>query len=321
MAETRWPGLNALKEVSDIRDDYITAEDLAFRLAPRLNAPGRIDSADVVARLLTTNEPTEAKDLALRINTTNSNRQDIERSIFDNIEGMIEAEGGISDRRTLFMGAGDWHRGVLGIVASKLVDKYYRPSLIFSTQDGLAVGSGRSIDGFNLFQVLGRCHHLFEKFGGHAHAAGFTIKTELLKTLENELESSARDILSNEDLIPAIHVDGEVLLDDINREMIGEVRSLSPFGQGNPEPCFLARSVEVLDSRVVGGHHLKLKVRQGRDGNVLDGIGFGMGNGYPLTGKQIHMVFTPEMNRWQGQESVQLRMIDFKIEGSKSLSV
>ncbi len=312
LSGTRWAGMKAMKEVADVQDSELVAEDLAFRLAPRLNAPGRIDKPDIAIQLLTAREPVSAKNLALRVNAANSKRQGIEREIYDRIEYMIESTGGIGDRRSLFLGAEDWPKGVLGIVASRLVDKYYRPSLIFNIRDGLAVGSGRSIDGFNLFQALSRCSHLFEKFGGHSHAAGFTLKADKLQALERDLEALAREVLSDEDLVPAIDVDAELPLRDITPETIEQIRSLSPFGDGNPEPCFVARSLDVLESRIVGERHLKFKVRQAGEGRALNAIGFGLGDRHPLEGKTIAMVFTPEMNRWQGYESLQLRAVDLK---------
>lgn len=312
MAKTKWPGLDALKTVADIRDNGITAEDLAFRMAPRLNAPGRIGSGHIVVRLLTTGDPEEARHLAWQINTDNINRQEMERDIVDQIEAWIQKNGGMDDRRVLFLGAPDWHPGVLGIVAAKLVDKYYRPAFIYCPQNGVAVGSGRSIDGFNLFENLSRCRHLFEKFGGHSHAAGFTLKTDYIKEVEKELESLAREMLGETDLIPVIDVDAELKLHDVDFEMIGAVNSLSPFGTGNAEPAFLSCSLKVLESRVLGGQHLRLRVRQNHDGKIFNAIGFGMGHRNSCDGKWIDMVFTPQINRWQGRENIQLRIRDLR---------
>ena len=310
LAGTRWAGMKAMMEVADIGESEVSAEDLAFRLAPRLNAPGRIGETSLGIQALTTREAISAKNLALRINSANSKRQDIERDIYDSIEDMIEKAGGIGERRTLLLGAEGWHKGVLGIVASRLVDKYYRPSLIYNIRDGLAVGSGRSIDGFNLFRVLNQLKHFFEKFGGHSHAAGFTIKVDNLGVFEKELDALAREMLSDDVLIPSIDVDAEISLRDITRETIHQIRSLSPFGAGNPEPNFVARSLDVLESRIVGERHLKFKVRQAGEGNPLEAIGFGLGDKYPLEGRTVDMVFTPELNRWQGYENIQLRVID-----------
>jgi len=308
MAGSRWAGIRAIKDVADIRGSEITAEHLAFRLAPRLNAPGRVGDPDIGIQILTSHEPIVANNLALKVNAANTRRQSVEQNIIDEIEDMIKAADGIGERKTLFFGTEDWHKGVLGIVASRLVAKYYRPSLVFNTRDGVVVGSGRSIDGFNLYRALSQLSHLFERFGGHAHAAGFTLKADKLQTFEKELEDLAREMLSDEDLVPTIDVDSEIPLQDITPEMVRQIRSLSPFGEGNPEPIFLARSLEVLESRVVGKRHLKLRVSQ--RGKPIEAIGFELADKHSLEGKTIDMVFTPELNQWQGYENIQLKVID-----------
>jgi len=211
-------------------------------------------------------------------------------------------------RKTLVFAGEEWHKGVLGIVASRLVAKYHRPSLVSNIQDGTAVGSGRSVDSFNLYVALDQISHLFERFGGHAHAAGFTLKAENFDNLKSELEALANDTFGDEDLVPAIEVDAEITLNDISHKMIREIKALSPFGEGNPEPLFCARSLEVLGSRIVGDRHLKLRVSQ--EGKSFEAIGFGLAGKYPLDGKTINMAFSPELNRWKGYERIQLRIID-----------
>ena len=310
MAKSRWPGISAMKEVAGIANTEITADDLAFRLGPRLNAPGRMGDSRIGIRALTVHEPTLARDLALRINSANNQRQDVEQNILNQIKGVIRSDGGIRDSRTIVVAGENWHKGVLGIVASRLVDKYHRPSLVLSVQDDVASGSGRSIDGFNLYTALTKLGPLFEKFGGHAHAAGFTLKAANLHTLKKELESIARKTLKDSDLVPAIEVDAEIPLDNISPEMIHEIRALSPFGEGNPEPIFFAGLLQVLESRVVGERHLKLRVRQGK--SSYEAIGFGMADKHPLERKTVNMVFTPEIDRWQGFEKIQLRIADIE---------
>jgi single-stranded-DNA-specific exonuclease len=308
MGRSRWAGIKAMLKVSGIEDRDITADDLAFRLGPRLNAPGRMDDPGIVVEILTSDDTLLTKDLALRINDANIKRQGVERRILDKIEAKIKKTEGIEDRRALVMFGEGWHKGVLGIVASRLVDKYNRPALVLDVQDGMAVGSGRSIDGFNLYEALSRLGHLFEKFGGHAHAAGFTLKAANLKTLRSELEGLAVKTLKREALVPAIDLDAEVSLGHITFDMVRQVKALGPFGDGNPEPVFLARSLEVAESRVVGERHLKLRVSQGE--TTLEAIGFGLADKHPLEGKTVSMAFTPELNRWQGYERIQLRIID-----------
>jgi single-stranded-DNA-specific exonuclease len=308
MGRSRWAGIKAMLKISGIEDPDITADDLAFRLGPRLNAPGRMDDPGIVVEILTSDDTLLTKDLALRINDANIKRQGVERRILDKIEAKIKKTEGIEDRRALVMFGEGWHKGVLGIVASRLVDKYNRPALVLDVQDGMAVGSGRSIDGFNLYEALSRLGHLFEKFGGHAHAAGFTLKAANLKTLRSELEGLAVKTLKREALVPAIDLDAEVSLGHITFDMVRQVKALGPFGDGNPEPVFLARSLEVAESRVVGERHLKLRVSQGE--TTLEAIGFGLADKHPLEGKTVSMAFTPELNRWQGYERIQLRIID-----------
>lgn len=308
MGRSRWSGINAMKEVADIGASEITADDLAFRLAPRLNAPGRMGDPEIGLKMLTVRDPHMARDFALEANTMNNQRQNVEKDIFKQIRGLIKTTEGFNDLKTLVFAGEGWHKGVLGIVASRLVDKYHRPALVFNIQDGMAVGSGRSIDSFNLYVALGQLSHLFERFGGHAHAAGFTLKAENLDNLKSELETLAIDTFGDEDLIPTIEVDAEITLNDITLKMIREIKALSPFGEGNPEPLFCARSLEVSGSRIVGERHLKLRVRQ--EGKSFEAIGFGLAGKYPLDGKTINMVFSPELNLWKGYERIQLRIID-----------
>jgi single-stranded-DNA-specific exonuclease len=308
MAESRWPGISAMKEVAGIENPGITADDLAFRLGPRLNAPGRMGDSYTGIRALIAQDPILSRDLALRLNSANSQRQSVEQNILNQIEGVIEKNGGVKDSRTLVVAGENWHKGVLGIVASRLVDKYHRPSLVLSLQGDMAYGSGRSIEDFNLYKALTKLGPLFERFGGHAHAAGFTLKAANLNILENELESLAKKTLQDSDMIPAIEVDAKISIDNIRPEMLHEIKALSPFGERNPEPFFYAGPLKVLESRIVGERHLKLRVRQGK--RSYEAIGFGMADKHPLEGKTINMVFTPELNRWQGYENIQLRVAD-----------
>ena len=316
MKSPSWPGIEAMKEVAALNPSGITPYDLAFKLAPRLNAPGRLRSAGIGIQLLTTEDPTLARHLAHQLNSLNSERQGIEQAILEQIEEKIISMEDLGERRTLVLSGHDWHRGVLGIVASRLVGKYHRPTLLLDVREGMAVGSGRSIDGFNLHQALERLSHLFERFGGHYHAAGFALKVSHLEVLSNELEDLAREVLSKDDLIPRIEIDGSIPLSDLTQETIREIQSLAPFGSGNPEPVFHAQDLEVIHSRVVGERHLKLKVGQGE--HVMEAIGFGLSHRHPLQGEKIDMVFTPEINEWRGYEKVQLKIVDLQVTGEES---
>jgi single-stranded-DNA-specific exonuclease len=310
MARSRWPGMRALMKVSGLSAHEIGADDLAFRLGPRLNAPGRMGDPEIGLKLLMEQDLLLAKDYALDVDGINNRRQSVEQGILDQIDEMIRAREGVGNLRSLLLAGEDWHRGVLGIVASRLVDRYHRPTLVLSIQNGVAVGSGRSIDGFNLYGALSRLSHVFEKFGGHAHAAGFTLKAGNVERLERGLEGITREVLNDVDLVPTVKVDAELGLQEIDSKMIRHIDALSPFGAGNPEPLFLARSLEVLSSRIVGERHLKLRVGQGK--KDFEAIGFGLAGRHPLQGRAVNLVFTPELNRWQGYEQIQLRIADLE---------
>jgi single-stranded-DNA-specific exonuclease len=197
-------------------------------------------------------------------------------------------------------------------VASKLVDKYHRPTIVLSIQDNVATGSGRSIDGLNLHQVLTQLSHLFRRFGGHYHAAGLSLNASNMEAFRAGLEEVAIEKLHEADLIPTVQVDSELSLSDLSLEMVKQIQSLAPFGKGNPEPVFYSDSLDIAWSGIVGENHLKFKVKHGV--KILDAIGFGLAQYYPLDGKVIHMIYTPEVDQWKGHEKIQLRVVDLEVK-------
>ena len=304
-------GIRALQGVSKVETSMLTANDLAFRIAPRLNAAGRIGDPKLGVEILTTERPSLADELALKLNTMNSRRQDIERSIFDQIEEKIMEIQDLEQRRTLVISGRGWHRGVLGIVASRLREKYYRPAMVLDIEDGMAVGSGRSIAGFNLYRALSELAPLLEKFGGHRYAAGFTIRAGNIDRFAGALEGIMQSETDEEALIPTLEIDARITLPYLTEKRVRGFEVLSPFGPKNPEPLFYAGPLEVVHCRAVGENHLRWKVRQ--DGIVRDAIGFNLGSNHTFDQNPINMVFTPEINRWQGFEKVQLRVVDFEV--------
>ena len=317
MDPTLWPGIEALQEVAGAKVTApLRSEELAFTWAPRLNAPGRLGAADVALQVLTSREQSSAKVAAAELNRMNQRRQAIERKVLVNAERQLDSAGDLAHQRTLIFAGPDWHRGVLGIVASRLVNRLHRPTLVVSVNGHLAYGSGRSVAGFNLYEALSQSAHLFRRFGGHDHAAGFVLEANRIADLREELEVYARRELTEELLTPEIIVDAEVNLAELPRERIDAVRSLSPFGAGNPEPLFYASAVDVLQSQVVGERHLRLRLRQGTA--VAEAIGFGLSKEAPRKGDRIDVVFTPDINRWQGNEKIQLRLEDLKVGGRKA---
>jgi len=306
MADSIWPGIRAIMNVAGVGMSDVSSEDLAFRVAPRLNAPGRMGDSLMGLEILMTEKEAEAHVLANKVDATNVRRRVLEQEILEQATAMIDDQ--MESRRTLLLASENWHTGVLGIVASRLVDRYHKPVMIAAIKDGIAVGSGRSIDGFDLHSAMKKVSHCFLRFGGHSHAAGFTLEVSQLEALRKGLEEEAQEHLRPKDMIPTIRVDSELSFKNITLDVIHQINALAPFGEGNPEPVFMARSVKVFESRIVGERHLKLRLGQG--GQALDAIAFGLGSRHPLKGISTDFLFTPEVNRWKGTENVQLKIID-----------
>ncbi len=316
MKDSRWLGIEAIKKICGIDNQMITSGDIAFKLAPRLNAAGRIGDNTTGITTLVTGNYSEALNSARELNNMNSERQKIESKIITDIESNLIQGIDLVKKKTLLLAKKEWHKGVLGIVASKLLERYNRPTVILTIKDDIASGSGRSIDGFNLHEAMSRLKHLFRKFGGHYYAAGCTLDSDNIALLSQGLEDIAQNLLSDEDLIPSIAVDARLRFSELNIDVVNDIRSLEPFGSGNPEPVFYSGTLEVIDSWVVGENHLKLRVRQGE--TVHEAIGFNLANKQPQPGSSINMVYSPEINKWNGNEKIQLRILDFEPSGGLS---
>jgi single-stranded-DNA-specific exonuclease len=307
---TRWPGIAAIAELAGLSLATLTAQDLAFKIAPRFNASGRLGDAEIALTALTTRVPGHARGVALQLERINGERQRLERKVLDEIEATLPSMAELASQRALVVTGAGWHRGILGIVASKLLEKYRRPVLVLGVENGTAVGSGRSIPGFNLYKALRRLEPMLDRFGGHKHAAGLALKASHVERLRQEFESLAREALSEEDLVHSLDVDAEVSLKDMDLESIRRLNALSPFGYRNPEPLLYSGPCDVVESKVVGERHLKMRVRQ--NGAVFETIGFGLAEHAPAPRGSINFVFTPEIDRWQGQDKVKLRVIDLE---------
>ncbi len=307
---TRWPGITAIAELAGLSLATLTAQDLAFRIAPRFNASGRLGDAEIALTALTTRVPGHAKGVALQLDRINGERQRLEREVLKEIEATLPSTAELASQRSLVVTGAGWHRGILGIVASKLLEKYRRPVLVLDVENGTAVGSGRSIPGFNLYRALRSLEPLLDRFGGHKHAAGLALKVSHVERLRQEFENLAREELSEEDLVQSVDVDAEVSLKDMTLETLHRLNSFSPFGYGNPEPLLYAGPCDVGESKVVGERHLKMKVLQ--NGAVFETIGFGLAEHHSTPRGPINFIFTPEIDRWQGREKPRLRMIDLE---------
>ena len=252
----------------------VTATDVAFRLAPRLNSAGRIADPSDGLRLLTTSDRARADLLAREIDGHNQERQNVDRHLLAEVKTRLETEF-VAERDAAIVVWGEgWHRGVLGIVASRIAEELYRPVLLISLDGDQARGSARSIPGFHLFRALEECRDLFERFGGHAAAAGFDIRRERLETLRTRFGHAARTALGPEPTAPVLQVDGELPVRDVTPEVSRGFRHLAPFGNENPVPRFLAPNVRLRDVQPVGrdGAHARLTLEDGR--SMLEAIAF-----------------------------------------------
>ncbi len=264
IARSTRPGLRKLIEVSRVRPPILT-EDIGFRLGPRLNAAGRLSTAEKSMQLLLAKNQSEAAALADFLDKQNRERQSVEKEVFLAAEEQIAREYDSTRDAAIVVGARGWHPGVLGIVASRISRKYHRPSIVIGVEaNGIGKASGRSIEGFNLVEALNRCAELLEKFGGHEMAAGLTIREEKIGVFAAEFRRVARELLSDECLQPCLRLDHEVAFSDLNFDLLRWHEMLQPFGNGNPHPLFFAREVEsVATPRIVNDKHLVLRLRQG----------------------------------------------------------
>ncbi len=315
------PGLEALLASAGLEGRAIRAGDVAFRIAPRLNAAGRMEDAWNVIELLTTSDASKAREIAAQLERLNRERQRVEDEILQEILSLMDQHPEKADGYALVFSGDGWHRGVIGIVAQRLVDRYHRPTLVIAVQHGLGQGSGRSIPNFHLLEALTVAHNLsgkgglFERYGGHAQAAGFSLRAERLKELETCFENHARAVLAPEDLDPSLRVDAELDLAEINWGLYEEVRRLEPHGVGNPTPVFAARGLRLaLPPRILQGKHLKLKVAQG--GKAFDALGWGRADdGQTLApGRQLDLVFTLDEDVFQEAATLQLVIKDLRAQ-------
>lgn len=263
IARSNRPGLRKLIEVSGVKPPILT-EDIGYRLGPRLNAAGRLSTAEKSLQLLLTQNEVEAKDLAVFLDKQNRERQEVEKQIFAMVEEKIAQEFNPARDAAIVVWARGWHPGVLGIVASRITHKYHRPAIVIGfDENGHGKGSGRSIEGLNLAEALTRCGEKLEKYGGHEMAAGLTIHEKNVDLFAEEFRRVARELLSNDDLQPRFRLDHEIIFAELNFDFLGWHEMLQPFGNGNPQPLFFARGIDSpVAPRVVGENHLVLVLRQ-----------------------------------------------------------
>ena len=304
-------GLKALIENSGIKDKEITTGFVSYILGPRINASGRMDTAEVALRLLLSEETHEAQELARVIEGYNRQRQKIESKIMQEAEDLISREVNFKEQKVIVVAKDNWHQGVLGIVASKLADRFYRPTILISITEDLCKGSGRSIKNFHLFQALSECQDTLETFGGHSHAAGLVIARDNIEDFRVKINLLASQRLRLEDLLPRLDIDMQVRLSELDTHSVLELESLAPFGTGNPRPLFYTRGLKLKGNvQVLGRDTLKFWISDGQA--ACQAIGFGMGSFKEslIHAEGFSLVYSPKIDRWQGDDAVILEIED-----------
>jgi single-stranded-DNA-specific exonuclease len=310
-------GLRALLEVSGLTGKTIDSYHIGFMLAPRVNAAGRMSTPDIAARLLLANDESmadEARALALQLDGENVRRQEEEAEILAAAKKIVQSDPQVGARSVLVVAGDGWHRGVIGIVASKLVDAFHRPAIVLSLEDGVAHGSCRSIPHFDMLAALEACASFFIRFGGHKQAAGLTMEASRVREFRSVINDRADQLLGPEQLMPRLRIDSDLGFRGITAQVAAGIASLAPFGAGNPKPVFAARRVEVIDGpRKLKERHLKMSLRQ--DGRVFRAIAWRSAEKQDQISENrtaIDVAFSLEQNQYNGETYVELTLADIR---------
>lgn len=308
----RKPGLPALLAAAGLAGKRVTAGDVAFRIAPRLNAAGRMENARRVIDLFCASAPGAAREIAAGLDELNRARQQMEEAILSAVEERMPAAQ--PARYSLVFAGEGWHRGVIGIVAQRVAERFHRPALVIACENGVGHGSGRSIRGFHLLNALTRSSSLMTRFGGHAQAAGFTLPASSIQQLEEEFEQAARSMLTPSDLEPDLRIDAAIRMEALTEEVCAAIERLEPFGHGNPAPVFAAQADLVGSPRILKEKHLKLTVKGPGRVRSFEAVGWRLAALAPLLdGKRcVRLAFSVAERTFQGQTDWQLALKDIR---------
>lgn len=302
-------GLAALRDVAGI--EKVSCGTIAFGVGPRINAVGRLEDATLGVQLMLCDNPDEARRIATHMNDLNRERQDIEKAMLEKAVARIEA--GEVGERTIVLDSEDFVAGVQGIVASNIVELYHRPTVMISLKDGIGKASARSISGFHLFESLGCCEYLLEKYGGHAGAAGLSIREENIPEFARVFDELAIAGLSEQDMVPKLKYDSEVDLGLLDLSLVDSLQKLAPFGMGCPSPAFVCRGATCHDVQVIGKQKNHLRFKAGFGQGTIQAIAFGMAEAAEgLEGSRVDLLFAPSVNEWRGNRTVQLEIKDMR---------
>ncbi|MDO8586838.1 MAG: single-stranded-DNA-specific exonuclease RecJ [Armatimonadota bacterium] len=314
LAATRKVGLRALVSACGLEGRPLTTHSLGFILAPRINAVGRLDDSAIALQLFLTRDEAEAIDLVGILERHNTDRQREQMRIWSEVSRML-SERDLDGTNVIVLAAPGWNAGVVGIVASKVVEQYSRPAVLISADEegGVGTGSARSIEAFNIGSALEQCRDVLLRCGGHALAAGVSLRLDKLEVFEEKLNGIAAGLITPEDLIPSFATDGDMALEDLSADLLNELKLLEPYGMGNPEPLFVTHNATVLDKRLVGDSraHLKLRVRS-PGSQPTECIAFGQGDSFDSVqvGSGVDLCYNIRLNQYNGAETVQLTVKD-----------
>lgn len=315
LAVTKRAGLRALIEVSGLgKKEEFHTDTVGFILGPRINASGRVSSSSHSLRLLLTEDAQEAASLADGLDKDNRQRQRMEEKILREAVLSVEREINFKEHKAIVIASDGWHPGVIGIVASRIVEKFYRPTILIAFKDDIGKGSGRSIRNFHLFDALSKCKEHLIGYGGHKHAAGITITKEKLEIFRDHFNIVASHALQPLDLVPRLDIDAEISLKDITPDFIKELKSFEPFGMGNSKPVFSARNLSLkARPKILNSNTLKIWVTDGSF--TYEAVGFKKAFDFKIdpAPHSFSLAFTPSVNTWQGQETIQLVIKDLQI--------
>jgi single-stranded-DNA-specific exonuclease len=295
----------------------MTITDLVFIIGPRLNASGRLSHANHTVDLLINDDEEEITSMAAEINEVNQQRKELDKQIVENALSIINQDEGLKQRKTTVLWNADWHKGVIGIVASRLIETYYRPTILMTESDGILVGSARSVIGFDLYSALHECREYMERFGGHQFAAGLTMKKENFEAFSQKFEQVVSDRITEELLIPSIVYDIELPLEFINEKLIHTIERFGPFGPSNMKPRFISKGVLIADPpKKVGSDHLKI-IFKTKENLRFDAIAFKQAYHLPklLHHSEFDICYNLEFNEWNGYKNIQLNIKDLKVSG------
>jgi single-stranded-DNA-specific exonuclease len=314
-------GLKSIIDTCGLNDKEITISDIVFKIGPRINASGRIQKAREVVDLLVARDEVFAREKSDCINQYNQTRKDLDKTITDEASSLLDNLQGLSKKKSIVVYNSEWHKGVIGIVASRLTELYYRPSIVLTQSNGVATGSARSVQGFDIYKAIESCRDLLENFGGHTYAAGLSMKVENVESFTQRFEEYVASTILPEQLYPQIDIDAVIEFKDITPKFFRVLKQFSPFGPENMKPVFCTKRVfDYGTSRLVGKEqeHLKMELVDSSSENVMNGIAFRMWefNDYLKALNPLDICYTLEENNFNGNFSHQLMIKDIKIDSS-----